>query len=182
MKTNLRWAYKTLILSVFLSIGFSLISQGLFPNLPIIFSLLIIFFFIFLSVIFDMIGIAVASIKIENLEKYQNQKGYETAKKLSRNKDKVSSFCGDVVGDICGILSGAGGVSIVVNLNITNQTAFFLTTCLTSSIIAGLTIFGKAVMKGYAVEKCEKVVMKTACVIEVVFSTNPFRNKKKENN
>ena len=182
MKTNLRWAYKTLVLSIFLSIGFSLISQGLFPNLSICFSLLIIFFFIFLSVVFDMIGIAVASIKPENIDKFSNQKGFETAKELSRNKDKVSSFCGDVVGDICGILSGAGGVSIVVNLNITNQNAFFLITCLTSSIIAGLTIFGKAVMKGYAVEKCEKVVLKTAFVIEKFFSISPFKRKKKENN
>ena len=129
-----------------------------------------------------MIGISVASIKSENLEKYQGQKGFETAKKLSQNKDKVSSFCGDVVGDICGILSGAGGVSIVVNLNITNQNVFFLTTCLTSSLIAGLTIFGKAVMKGYAVEKCEKVVLKTAFIIEKIFSISPFRKKKKENN
>ena len=182
MKTNLRWAYKTLVLSIFLSITFSMLSQGLFPKLPVVFSLFVIFFFVFVSVVFDMIGIAVASVKLENLEKFENQKGFKTAKKLSQSKDKVSSFCGDVVGDICGILSGAGGVSIVVNLNITNQTAFFLATCLISSIVAGLTIFGKAIMKGYAVENCEKVVLKTACVIEKCFSMNHFTRKKKENN
>ena len=88
---------------------------------------------------------------------------------------KVSSFCGDVIGDICGILSGAGGVSLVLNMHITNESIYFLVTCLVSSLIAGITIFGKAIMKNYSVEHCDLVVMKTAEILE----NFPFMKKKK---
>ena len=126
-----------------------------------------------------MIGVSVASLKKEKLELLKDEVGYKTAIKMSNNIDKISSFCGDVVGDICGILSGAGGVSLIVNMNIQNQNIFFLATSLTSSFIAGLTIFFKAIMKTYAVENSLNVVMRVAKMLE----TNPFalffkKNKK----
>ena len=170
-KNNLKWAVKTLILSISLSIVFSVVSQSLFPKLSIFLSIFIIFFFIFVSVIFDMIGIAVASLDLEKLKPYFNEKGYKTACRLSENTEKVSSFCGDVIGDICGILSGAGGVSLVLNMNIHDPSVYFVVTCLISSLIAGITIFGKAIMKGYAVEHCDVVVMNTALFLE----TSPLK-------
>ena len=131
-----------------------------------------------------MIGIAVATIDNSKLKHYDGQKGFKTAIKLSENTEKVSSFCGDVVGDICGILSGAGGVSLVLNMNIHDPNVYFVVTCLVSSLIAGLTIFGKAIMKGYAVEHCDVVVMNCAVVLEtspfVLFKI--FKNKKSKIN
>ena len=177
-RNNLRWAFKTFILSISLSILFSMISQSLFPSLSIIPSILIIVFFIVVSTVFDMIGVAVTSMDISKLEKHSSKAGYKTALKLCQNTEKISSFCGDVVGDICGILSGAGGVSLVVNLHIHNANVYYIVTCLVSALIAGLTIFGKAIMKGYAVENCEKVVMTTGKMLE----TSPlsyFKKRKK---
>ncbi|MGN1201093.1 MAG: hypothetical protein ACI4R8_02375 [Candidatus Caccovivens sp.] len=129
-----------------------------------------------------MIGIAVASLNEKVLEKYREQTGYKTAMLLCKNTEKVSSFCGDVVGDICGILSGAGGVSLVLNMRIFEPSVYFIVTCLVSSLIAGLTIFGKAIMKGYAVEHCDLVVIKTGQILE----SSPLKwfkfRKKKTNN
>lgn len=179
----MRWAFKTLVLSISLSIVFSVVSQSLFPNLSIFLSIFVIAFFIILSVLFDMIGVAVTSIDFLQLEKYGGKKGYKTAIKLCQNTEKVSSFCGDVVGDICGILSGAGGVSLVVNMHISNPNVYFIVTCLISSVIAGLTIFGKAIMKGYAVENCEIVVMKTGKTLEtspLVYVRNFMEKLKKK--
>ncbi len=185
MKKNLRWAIKTFILSISLSIVFSVVSQSLFPRLSIYLSVFVIAFFIILSVVFDMIGIAVASLDKKNLKNYENKKGYATAVRLCDNTEKVSSFCGDVVGDICGILSGAGGVSLVLNMHIFDMNVYFIVTCLISSLIAGLTIFGKAIMKGYAVDHADKVVMKTGQLIETSFISffkdcfNKMKKKKK---
>lgn len=183
-KNNLKWATKTLILSFSLSIVFSVVSQSLFPKLSIMLSIFIIFFFIFVSVIFDMIGIAVASVDIEKLKIYKDKKGFKMAQNLCENTEKVSSFCCDVVGDICGILSGAGGVSLVLNINITDSSIYFVVTCIVSSLIAGLTIFGKAIMKGYSVEHCDKVLMKTAQVLETsplsVFKRNRKAKQKED--
>ncbi len=172
---NLNWAIKTFVLSIFLSIFFSVVSQSMFPNLPVCLSLFVIVFFMVFASIFDMIGVAVTSTSLEKLEKYKTSKGFQTALKLCKNREKVSSFCGDVVGDICGILSGAGGVSLVLAMHIQQASVYFLATCLVSSLIAGLTIFGKAVLKGFAVENCEKVVLATGKVLE--FSLTDFLKK-----
>ncbi|MBP3431750.1 MAG: hypothetical protein J6K39_02730 [Clostridia bacterium] len=179
MKKSFKWAFKTLILSISLSIVFSMVSQSLFPKLSATLSLFVIAFFIVLSVIFDMVNVAVTTINVKQLKNENGKRGYETALKLCQNREKVSSFCGDVVGDICGILSGAGGVSLVVNMHIPDMNVYFVVTCLISSLIAGLTIFGKAIMKNFAVEKCAVVVMKTGFVLEgSFFSLFRFSGKK----
>ena len=36
-------------------------------------------------------------------------KGAKKAVSFKKNADKVSSFCNDVIGDICGIISGSAG-------------------------------------------------------------------------
>ncbi len=181
-KRNLRWAFKTLILSISLSIVFSVVSQSLFPKLSIFLSLFVIAFFIIVSVVFDMISVAVTSIDENAIKKYEKEKGYNTALKLCQIKERVSSFCGDVVGDICGILSGAGGVSLVVNMNLTDPNVYFIVTCVISSLIAGLTIFGKAMMKGYSVENCDIVVMKTGRILETspMAYLKSFKNRVKK--
>ncbi len=161
-KSSWRWTYKVLILSICLSIVFSIVSQSLFPALPITLSVFIIFFFIAVSVIFDMVAVAITSLELDKLELHKDEKHYKTVLKLFLNREKVSSFCGDVVGDICGILSGAGGVSLVLNMHISDPSIDFLVTCLVSSLIAGITIFGKAIMKSYSVTNCESVVFNTA--------------------
>ena len=124
-----------------------------------------------------MINVAIASVDVKQIEKHSGKCGYKTALKLCENTEKVTSFCGDVVGDICGILSGAGGVSLVLNMHISDQNINFILTCIISSLIAGITIFGKAVMKGYAMTNCDKVIMKTAAIIEMPVRTL-FKRKK----
>lgn len=167
MKQNsFHWAFKTFILSICLSIVFSVISQSLFPHLSVVLSIFIIVFFVALSTVFDMIGVAVTSAELVNLKEFEKHKSYDTALKLIQNTEKISSFCGDVVGDICGILSGAGGISLVLSMNITEPNIYFIVTCLISSLIAGLTIFCKAILKSYAVANAEKVVIKTAGIID----------------
>ena len=165
--SSFRWAFKIFILSISLSIVFSVISQSLFPRLSVFVSLFVIAFFVFVSTVFDMVAVAVTSANTQNLANYQNEKEYKTALKLVENTEKIASFCGDVVGDICSILSGAGGVSLVINMGITDPNVDFIITCLVSSLIAGLTIFCKAIMKTYAVKNAEKVVLKTASIMSV---------------
>lgn len=165
--SSFRWAFKIFILSISLSIVFSVISQSLFPRLSVFVSLFVIAFFVFVSTVFDMVAVAVTSANTQNLANYQNEKEYKTALRLVENTEKIASFCGDVVGDICSILSGAGGVSLVINMGITDPNVYFIITCLVSSLIAGLTIFCKAIMKTYAVKNAEKVVLKTASIMSV---------------
>ena len=179
MKLSYRWPFKVLFLSISLSIIFSLLSQSLQPYLSIYFSIFIIAFFIFTSVIFDMIGIAFASLKKADLERFKDSRGYIVAKRLCDNCEKVSSFGGDVVGDICSILSGAGGLSLVLNMHIENSNIFLLASCLISSLIAGLTIFFKALMKNYAITNCTKIAMIVGKMLDFNFKRRKARKNTK---
>ena len=178
-KNSTKWAFKVFVLSISLSIIFSLFSQSLLPSLSPFFSIFVIVFFVFVSVIFDMVAVAFTSINKEQLEKYKNENGYVMAVKLCERADKVASFGGDVVGDICGILSGAGGVSLVVNMNIQDANLNLLVTCLVSSLIAGITIFCKAIMKTYALQNCEQIAIVTGAYLEASFF-NKIRKKRQE--
>lgn len=178
-KNSTKWAFKVFILSISLSIIFSLVSQSLLPSLSPFFSIFVIVFFVFVSVIFDMVAVAFTSINKEQLDKFKNENGYVMAVKLCERADKVASFGGDVVGDICGILSGAGGVSLVVNMNIQDTNLNLLVTCLVSSLIAGITIFCKAIMKTYALQNCEQIAIVTGAYLEASFF-NRMRKKRQD--
>ncbi len=123
-----------------------------------------------------MIAVAFTTINEDKLLPYKDKKGYNMALSLCRNADKVSSFGGDVVGDICGILSGAGGVSLVLNMHLEGEQVNLLVTCLVSSLIAGITIFCKAIMKSYSIENCAKIAIKTGSYLE--FGRKKEKNKK----
>lgn len=166
------WAIRMFLIAISLSLFFGFISQTLLNSMGIIVATLCISFFIFLSVLFDMIGIAAASADIEyfvELEK-RNEKGASTGIKLCKHSEKVCSFCADVVGDICSTLCGAGGACIVVAL--TNQIAdsniILLISISVSALIAGISIFFKAIMKERALRRANKIILNIAIMLDTI--------------
>ena len=119
--------------------------------------------FIALAILTDMIGLAVASSNIEdfNAMAARKVKGSKQAIALVKNADKVSSVLNDVIGDVCGILSGAAGASIVAKIAIDNSGNFMaiLIPSLIAAIIAGLTIFGKALFKKVAIKHANPITL-----------------------
>ena len=73
-----------------------------------------------------------------------------------------------VVGDICGIVSGACTVAIVLKLFADGATNYWVT-IIFSSVVAALTVGGKAVMKGVAVKNSKELVMFTARLIGIFY-------------
>ena len=61
LKTNYNWIIKIILIAFIISILFSLVSELAIPNLNIYFSILLALFFIFIGVMFDMIGVAVTT-------------------------------------------------------------------------------------------------------------------------
>lgn len=170
MKKNKKknnWVIIVTILAFFISLFFSFISQVLMPKVNIIIGIIILLFFISLGIIFDMIGVAVTASDEEPLHSMNSKKikGAKKAVNFKKNADKVSSFCNDVIGDICGIISGSAGVVITTNLsNILNINIFY-TGLLVTAIIASLTIGGKAYFKKIAINNSYIIVYKAAKVI-----------------
>ena len=135
-----------------------------------------------------MIGIAVASADEEQFEKWNKTQlqGARAGLKLCRNSEKVCSFCADVVGDICSTLCGAGGACIVVSLSasISSPALTMLLSVSVSALIAGLTIFFKALMKQHALKSSNKIILNLGRLLEKTIyyeKKNKNFNKNDEN-
>lgn len=155
------WPVKIFILALTLSLLFGIVSEMVLSNANIVICIILIFVLLAISIIFDMIGVAFTSCPIEPLYAMASKKvkGSKKAISLIKNANKVSSLCCDVIGDICGILSGAAGASIAVKIiaGATGSYAIIIAT-LVSAVIAALTVFGKAMCKNIAITQSVKIV------------------------
>ena len=107
-------------------------------------ALLILALFIGLGILFDIIGVAVTAADPRPFHSMaaHKEKGAKEALKLLRNADRVSSVCNDVVGDICGIVSGATGAVIVARLQKGLDLESVLSSVGVTALISGATIGG----------------------------------------
>lgn len=127
-KKRNNWPLIVTILAFTISLLFSFMSESVMPKVGIIVGIMILILFIFIGIIFDMIGVAVTSSNEEPLHAMSSKKikGAKKAVSFKKNADKVSSFCNDVIGDICGIISGSAGVSVARGLASTFNLNIFL--------------------------------------------------------
>ena len=108
MKKNVdySWILKIVLLSFVISVFFSFISEMTIPKFNIVLGIVICLLFIVVGIIFDMIGVSVTASdpSVFNSMAAKKIRGAKLAVKFKQKADKVSSFCNDVVGDICGII------------------------------------------------------------------------------
>lgn len=167
------WVIKIGIIAFAISVLFSFISETAIPNVNIVIGIALALIFILLGIVFDMIGVAVAAADEAEFHSMASQKvkGAKMAVRLKKNAEKVSSFCNDVVGDICGIISGATGAVITIKLvEIFKGNSLFITV-LIMGIISTITIAGKAMVKGIAMNKSNRILFKFARILSI-FSKN----------
>lgn len=163
------WIIKILIIAFFISFSFSFISEITIPNVNIILGIILVIVFIFIGVIFDIIGVAVTSSdeKIFNSMSARKVKGAKLAVKFKKNADKVSSFCNDVIGDVCGIISGSAGSIIAIAIAQVLNYNTFIVSLVVTSIVASLTIGGKAIGKSIAINKSNIILYRFAKILSV---------------
>ncbi len=164
------WPIKVGILTLALALMFGVLSEMLLTDANIIITLLVIVALLVISIIFDMIGVAFAACPIEPLMSMASRKvkGSKRALNMAKNADKVSSFCSDVIGDICGILSGAAGAAITAKLVMNaSGSKEVLIASIVSAIISALTVFGKAMFKKVAIEKSVNIVSLVGKILSV---------------
>lgn len=170
-KNQLIWPITILFVAIILSFSFSLISELVLNVTHIVIAIIVIFVFISISIVSDMLGLAVASANAEHFTAMASKKvkGAKQGLALIKNADKVSSILNDVIGDVCGILSGAAGASIVAKIIIDNPNNFLaiLIPSLISALIAGITIFGKSIVKRYAIIHANKLTLNLAKFITI---------------
>ena len=161
------WFIEVCIITFVLSICFSYISTNGVSHLNLVASIFILIAVIAIGIIFDMIGVSVtsSSLKPFNSMAARKVKGAKTAVKFKKNADKVSSFCCDVIGDVCGVVSGSASVIIATSLaNKMNINQYYVVLIVTACV-SSLTIGGKAIGKSYAINKSNIILYRVSKLI-----------------
>lgn len=161
------WAVQVFVLAVALSAALSLISSTALTGAGYVVAVSVLVAFIALGIVFDMIGVAVTAADPRPFHSMAShkEKGGKQAIRLLQNASRVSSVCNDVVGDICGIVSGTTAAVIVTRLQQDFSTTSVLIAIALTALISGLTIGGKALAKTVAINDCTRVVHRVALIM-----------------
>ena len=166
-KSKDRWPLRVFLIAVALSAVMSFCSSAALEDSGIWIPILVLVIFIALGIVFDMIGVAVTAADPRPFHSMaaHGEKGGRAAIRLL---NKVSSLCNDVVGDICGIVSGSTAAVIVAELQRSFSTTTILISIGVTALISGLTIGGKALFKRVAIEESTQVVYRVARIMNAL--------------
>ena len=177
---NWKWVVTAFLSSLVISIILSLLSSEVLSIVPIIAAVLILFAFVFIGIIFDIIGLAVATAneKPFNSMAAQRIKAGKTGLALIRKADQVSSFCNDVIGDICGVVSGSAAATVALRLAVIMGVDSLWVNLILCGVVSAITVGGKAIGKAIGLNYSIEVVTLVAKIV-AVFSRDPKKSKNK---
>ena len=157
----IRWVVTIFLVTIVISGTISFVSDEIMSTSGILSAFLILLTIIFIGIIFDIIGMAVASADEKPFHSMAARKvaGAQNAIKLLRNAERVSSICNDVVGDICGVVSGSASATIAAQILKSGDFSWpQMISLAMSALCAGLTVGGKAIGKTFAVNSATEIV------------------------
>ncbi len=132
-----------------------------------------------------MMGIAAAAATEQPFHAMAAEKvtGAKESIVIVRNADRFASFCNDVIGDIAGIVSGTAAALVVTQLVDVFNTGRPTLSIVLTSIVAALTVGGKAFGKTLAMTKSTQIILfagKLAFFVENKLNIRIFTFIKKE--
>ena len=175
---TIRWVGTVFLVTLAVSGMISLISDEVMASSGLLAAFAILLGIVFLGIIFDIIGMAVATASEKPFHSMAARKvpGAQEAIRLLRNAERVSSICNDVVGDICGVVSGSASATIAALILTHVDTLWPRAVSLgMSALVAGLTVGGKAIGKTIAVNSCTQIVH---LVGRILYTLNRLSKKK----
>ena len=170
-KVNVGWVSKIIITAFLISFSLSFVAQVALPNVSLLFGILLTLLFIFIGILFDIVGVSVTSAdeKVFHSMNSRQVKGAKVAVKFKKNADKVASFCNDVIGDICGIVSGAAATTIAVSISNSLNWNLLWVNLVIAAIVASLTIGGKAIGKSFAINKSDIILYEFSKIVSIFY-------------
>ena len=175
-----RWVVTIFLVTILISGTISLLSDIIMAGSTMVVAFLILLVIILVGIVFDIVGMAVASADEKPFHSMASRKvpGAQEAIALLRNAERVSSICNDVVGDICGVVSGSASATIAAQILSDFDFSWpQIVSLAMSALAAGLTVGGKAIGKSFAVNSCTAIVHTVGKMIHAW--KDPFCQKKK---
>lgn len=179
-KTN----YKTILIIVLftfiVTVLFSYIFGSLMDRVSMQIALMVLLVIIAIGVLADGIGNAVVTAEETPFHSMaaQRVKGAKESILLIRNAPAVANFFNDVVGDICGIISGSAAAAIVLQVEkgwSINSVVFGMAM---SGLVAAMTVGGKAIGKGFAISHANAIIYNVGLFLHILRLGNIVKVKK----
>lgn len=172
-KKKAPWAIQITIYTFFIATGMTIFSTVILQQLPIVWAFVILVLIVLLGVLADIMGTAVTTAVEEPFLAMASKKvnGAKSALWMVRNAERVSNICNDVIGDICGIVSGSTGAAItaviILGIDSISDPELWIGTIVSALIAAG-TVGGKAAGKRYAMKNCNNIVISMGKVFTAI--------------
>ena len=154
------WGISVFFLSFALTVIFSFLTEVSVKGSPAYVCVIVLLVLLILNIGCDVLANAIMSISPEAFHAMASNKikGAKRAVTFCRNATKLSSIFADVIGDICGIVSGAAGAALVVIVASSGGTVQLIASIGISAAIGALTVGGKAIFKHFAVKFNKQIV------------------------
>lgn len=145
-----------------------LFSGAALTFLPAVPAFALIVLIVLLGIGFDIIGLAAAAATEApfHAKAAKRSPAASRAVAIVRNAEFVSSLCNDLVGDVCGTVSGAAAAAILFRLAAVRPgTESGVLSVVVVAAIAAITVGGKAAGKGYALDRANDIIYRVAMVL-----------------
>lgn len=183
IRPDWKWIVTIFGCTIGISATMSFLSNEVLSGSGMAVSMAVLLVIILIGIVFDIIGVSVTAAEEQPFHSMAARKCPEAviAIRLLRMADRVSSFCNDVVGDICGVISGSAAAVIAARaVSVEQGTLSVITQLGMSALVAGLTVGGKALGKSVAMGNSTFIVHTAAKLIYWFkdLSARLFRRKK----
>ena len=178
-----KWVAEIFLVTLFVSGSISFFSEQIMSTSSIFVAFAILLVIVIVGIVFDIIGVAVTSADEKPFHSMAARKvpGAHEAIQLLRNAERVSSICNDVIGDICGVVSGSASATIAAEVIGTMEDFSWpkLITLTMSATVAALTVGGKAIGKTFAINSSTPIIHGVGRILYVFHNIPKIVRKKK---
>src|SRR5699024_3530811 len=166
MKNSIKFSITIAVITFVLAAIFSSISSSILSEVSWSLGLVIVLLIVFIGIVFDMLGIASTAGKEAPLHAMASEKvkGADDAEHNTNRADKFDSFYNDVIGDISRIISGSALTIVIIELtqilhDKTDFNAQLVLSIVLNSLIAAVTVGGKAFGKYFAIHSSTHIIL-----------------------
>lgn len=154
------WILTVFIMTFALSIVFSGVSNVIAATFNDIILFIIMMVVIMIGILFDVIGTASITASEATFHSMSSKKikGARECITLIKHSDRISSICNDVIGDVCGIVSGGLGAVLAISLATRTGINNTFVSIVLSAFISSFTVGGKAIFKKVALANCDNII------------------------
>ncbi|MCO7176602.1 hypothetical protein ACFP7A_11885 [Sporolactobacillus kofuensis] len=172
LKKALKWALPLAVITLVLAAIFSIVSTAVLSDANVVSGTFVVIVIILIALFFDIIGVASTASNEAPFHAIASKgmKGAKYSVWLTKNADRVNTFCTDVIGDASAIISGTAASVVVVEmmeLLSKDKSGFvdYVVSVIVTSLVAAFTVFVKALGKGFAIKNATNIIYKVGFVL-----------------